>query len=131
MCDGRLQYRACEARAHLASHTDNRVEIEAVGGIECIARAMRSHPTDSELQFSAYRALAKLARHAEQPGQDGGRRRNALPLPCAAILPTASYNSAHTWQVEQDTSIGEALTGDKALLKCEGISRTPPLYWGR
>jgi hypothetical protein len=78
MCDGRLQYRACEARAHLASHTDNRVEIEAVGGIECIARAMRSHPTDSELQFSAYRALAKLARHAEQPGQDGGSRRNRV-----------------------------------------------------
>ena len=63
MCDGRLQYRACEARAHLVFHADNRVKIEAVGGIESIASAMRSHPTDSELQLSACRTLAKLARH--------------------------------------------------------------------
>jgi hypothetical protein len=36
-----------------------------VGGIEYIATAMRSHPTGSELQFSACRALAKLSRHAD------------------------------------------------------------------
>ena len=36
-----------------------------MGGIEYIATAMRSRPTGSELQFSACRALAKLARHAD------------------------------------------------------------------
>ena len=36
-----------------------------MGGIEYIATAMRSHPTGSELQFSACRALAKLSRHAD------------------------------------------------------------------
>jgi hypothetical protein len=139
MCDGRLQYKACEALAHLDFHTGNRVKIEAVGGIECIASAMRSHPTGSELQFSACRALAKLSRHADnlvkieaaggieciatpvrsRPTNSklrlsaclavaklafmlttGSRSRqqeesSTLPVPCAAILPTASYNSVH------------------------------------
>ena len=57
--------RTCFALANLALHADIWVKIETLGGIECIATAMRSHPTNSELQHRACFALANLARHAD------------------------------------------------------------------
>ena len=52
--------RTCFALANLALHADIWVKIETLGGIECIATAMRSHPTNSELQYTACAALASL-----------------------------------------------------------------------
>jgi hypothetical protein len=45
--------------AVLALNADNWVKIGTVEGIECIATAVRRHPTYSELQYSACAALAK------------------------------------------------------------------------
>ena len=60
-----LQVSACAALANLAFHADNRVKIEAAGGIQCIATAMRTNPTNSELQHQACEALASLALNAD------------------------------------------------------------------
>ena len=57
--------RTCFALANLALHADIWVKIETLGGIECIATAVRSHPTNSELQHQACAALAFPVFHAD------------------------------------------------------------------
>ena len=91
-----LQHQACEALASLALNADIWVKIEAAGGIECIATAMRSHPTTSELQNNPVLLhvflldMLTTGSRSRQQEQSG-----ASSLSCAAILPTASYNTKY------------------------------------
>ena len=101
-----LQYTACAALAYLALPDDNKVKIEAAGGIECIATVMRRHHTNSQLQDMTCATAGYNTEHVRlelillfMPTTESRSRRwaesKALPVPCAAILPTASYSSAH------------------------------------
>jgi hypothetical protein len=101
-----LQYTACAALAYLALLDDNKVKIEAAGGIECIVTAMRRHHTNSQLQdmtcatagYNTERVRLELILLLIPTTESRSRRwaeSSALPGPCAAILQTASYNSAH------------------------------------
>jgi hypothetical protein len=61
--NSKLQYTACAALAYLALLDDDEVKIEAAGGIECIATAMRRYPTNSQPQDMACATAGYNTKH--------------------------------------------------------------------
>lgn len=90
-----LQCNACGAAlANLAwENAAHTVKIEAGGGIDCIAAAMRRHPTTASYKVKHIRLwqtfhgiTMTIASRSRQQGAS-----NASLQPCAAFPPTASY----------------------------------------